>query len=277
MWGTRGSLAAPGHQTVRYGGNTSCLEVRLGDETVVILDAGTGARPLGDHLVEEGVREIHVLLSHLHLDHLQRLAFFGPLYERDVNLQVWGPPSTLQPLGTRIGTYMSDPLFPVSLSDIPCRVDFHNAPLEATPLGSATVRAAQVIHLGVTLGWRLEENGRSLVYIPDHEPALGGDISALDTSWISGAELATGADVLFHDAQYAEYEYPRHVGWGHSSVEHVVTLARRTNVQRLVLFHHDPRHGDDDLDELLARAVTLWGDDGHAPVLAEEGMEITIE
>jgi phosphoribosyl 1,2-cyclic phosphodiesterase len=276
IWGCRGSLAAPGPETVRYGGNTSCVEVRPSDGTAIVLDAGTGIRPLGLRLDAENITSVHLLLSHLHLDHLQGLGFFAPLFKRNVEIHVWGPSSTVQSLEDRIGGYLSPPLFPVSLAEIPSRLVFHDAPDEPWEIGSARVRAVTVAHQGPTLGYRIEEAGRSLAYIPDHEPWLGVDTKSLGLDWISGREVAEDVDVLIHDAQYSEEEYPDHVGWGHSSIEHVVTFARMVRVKRLLLFHHDPHHTDAELDDLCLRARQLWpGSDGFLDVGAE-GMEIDL-
>ncbi|MHB8467656.1 MAG: MBL fold metallo-hydrolase [Acidimicrobiales bacterium] len=273
VWGCRGSVAAPGPTTVRYGGNTSCIEVRLDDGAVLILDAGTGIRELGLQLTDEGVKTIHLFLSHLHLDHLQGLAFFTPLYDESVFLHIWGPRSPVKSLRERIGTYMSEPLFPVNLSDVPCHTVFHDAPEDGCDFGAATVWADQVSHQGPTVGYRVEADW-TLAYIPDHEPALGLDLATVEPAWLSGYPLAANADVLVHDAQYTEAEYPNHIGWGHSSVDQVVHFARRSGVARLVLFHHDPRHTDGVLDVFLQRACELWGTEGLPPVLAHEGMSL---
>jgi phosphoribosyl 1,2-cyclic phosphodiesterase len=276
IWGCRGSLATPGADTLRYGGNTSCVEVRLDDGTVLVLDAGTGIRPLGLLLEAERVATVHILLSHLHMDHLQGLGFFKPLFTPGVDVHIWGPASPTQSLRDRIATYLSPPLFPVTLTQLPSRVFFHDAPDAPWSLGVASVRALNVAHQGPTLGFRIEEAGRSLAYIPDHEPSPGIDLRELGPEWISGHQIAHGADVLLHDSQYSEDEYPRHVGWGHSSIEHVVTFARLAEVAHLVLFHHDPLHSDAALDALCERARQLWGSDGSAPELAFEGMEIEL-
>lgn len=276
IWGCRGSLAAPGPDTVRYGGNTSCVEVRTSDGEVIVLDAGTGMRALGIGLEAERVQRVHVLLSHLHMDHVQGLGFFRPLYRDDVEVHLWGPPSAVQPLDERIAMYLSPPLFPVSLSEIPSRVVFHDATDEQFEIGSATVTATNVAHQGPTVGYRIEEPGSAIAYIPDHEPAIGVDLRSLGTSWISGHALAHDVDVLLHDSQYSEDEYPHHVGWGHCSIEHVVTFAELAGVRRLVLFHHDPLHTDDDLDRLCERARQLWRGAGSEPELAYEGMQIDL-
>ena len=276
VWGCRGSLAAPGADTVRYGGNTSCVEVRSDSGDVVVLDAGTGIRPLGVQLADEDIKRVHLLLTHLHLDHLQGLGFFRPLYRPDVELHIWGPPSPVQPLAERIATYMSPPLFPVRLADIPSDVTFHDAPEEPIAIGNLSFRASLVTHKGPTVGYRIEEHGRSVVYLPDHEPSLGVAIADQPADWLSGYQLAHGADVLLHDAQYGDEEYDRHRGWGHSAIGHVVAFARKAEVERLVLFHHDPYHTDEEIEALVAEAREVWGD-GQRVCSAWEGMTFQLD
>ncbi|MDQ4006231.1 MAG: MBL fold metallo-hydrolase [Actinomycetota bacterium] len=276
VWGSRGSLAAPGPETVRYGGNTSCVEVRLDDGTLIVLDAGTGIRPLGLTLGDELPRTIHVLLTHLHIDHIEGLAFFGPLWRPDVDLHVWGPPSPLRSLERRIARYLSPPLFPIHLQDIPSHPKFHDVPDEDWKLGAGLVRARPVSHRGPTVGYRISENGQSIAYIPDHEPALGVDLRVVEPEWISGHAVAHDADVMFHDSQYTEEEYAQRIGWGHSSVAHVVTFAEVCAVRQLVMFHHDPLHTDDELEAHLRRATEIFSGDGSPPVLAYEGMDLNL-
>jgi phosphoribosyl 1,2-cyclic phosphodiesterase len=261
---------------LRYGGNTSCVEVRGEDGGVVVLDAGTGMRPLGVALAEEGLSLVHILLSHLHLDHLQGLGFFRPLFTAEREIHIWGPSSPVQSLAERIATYLSPPLFPVSLVDIPCSVEFHDAPEEPIAIGSLSVRAAPVTHQGPTVGYRIEEEGSAVVYLPDHEPGLGLELTDEPGDWVSGYHLAHGADVLLHDAQYSDDEYTRHVGWGHSAIGQVVSFARKAGVGRLVLFHHDPYHPDEELETLVEAARTLWGEDDHRVIAAWEGMTIAL-
>jgi phosphoribosyl 1,2-cyclic phosphodiesterase len=273
IFGCRGSLAAPGPRTVNYGGNTSCVEVRLEDGTFLVLDAGTGIRELGLSLRSECPPEIHVLLTHLHLDHLEGLGFFAPLFREDVRIHVWGPASPIQSLRARVRRLLSPPLFPVELSQIPA-VEFHDAPEEPWEIGGARLLAAPVKHPGPTVGYRIEEDGRSLGYIPDHEPALGVDLRTLPPEWISGHPVAEGVDVLLHDSQYTPEEYEERVGWGHSSIRHVVDFALIAKVRRLVLFHHDPLHSDERLERMLAQARDLWGEGPEDLELAREGGEI---
>jgi ribonuclease BN (tRNA processing enzyme) len=273
IWGARGSLPAPGLGTARHGGNTSCVEVELDDGTLLVLDAGTGIRGLGERLAVEGPREIHICLTHLHLDHLEGLPFFAPLWQDGAELHVWGPPSPITSLAHRVARYLSPPLFPRSLSDVRARLWFHDTPEGQWELGSGRCVSAAVVHPGPTVGYRVEENGRSMVYLPDHEPALAAELDG-PTEWLSGFDLAGGADVLLHDAQYFPEQYVDRIGWGHSTVEHAVAFARAAAVGRLVLFHHDPSHSEQELLRLQVDARRLWGDEGTPPELAREGMEI---
>ena len=232
VWGCRGSLAAPGADTVRYGGNTSCVEVTLEQGPMIVLDAGTGIRALGASIDPATVGEVHIMLTHLHMDHLQGLGFFKPLFIPGADIHIWGPASPVQSLADRIAMYLSPPLFPVRLADVPSNITFHNAPEEPVSIGSATVRAGAVAHQGPTVGYRIEEDGRSLAYLPDHEPSLGVALADQPANWISGYDIAHDVDVLLHDAQYGDREYPRHVGWGHSSIDHVLAFARKAQVAR---------------------------------------------
>lgn len=277
VWGCRGSLAAPGADTVRYGGNTSCLEVRLESGHTLVLDAGTGMRALGVAMDAQPIDGLNILLTHLHLDHLQGLGFFRPLFRPNLDVRLWGPPSPVQSLADRIAIYLSPPLFPVRLADIPARLTFHDAPEEAVTIGSATVRAAKVTHQGPTVGYRIEEAGRVLVYLPDHEPSLGVQLSEQPSEWISGYDIAHDADVLFHDAQYGDDEYPHHVGWGHSCIEHALAFARKAAVGAVVLFHHDPYHTDDELEALLDQARGQWDGAEAGLCLAREGLTVVLD
>ena len=276
IWGCRGSLAAPGPETVRYGGNTSCVEVRLDDDTLIILDAGTGIRPLGLTVRDELPRTVHIFLTHLHLDHLEGLGFFAPLWVPDVDLHIWGPPSPVRSLDRRIARYLSPPLFPIHIQDCPSQPKFHDVPDEDWKIGPALIRARPVSHRGPTVGYRISENGQSLAYIPDHEPALGVDLRSIEPQWVSGHAVAHDVDVLLHDSQYTADEYLQRIGWGHSSTEDVMTFAEICAARQLVMFHHDPLHTDADLEGILEHAKGLGNGRGNPPVLAYEGMELDL-
>jgi phosphoribosyl 1,2-cyclic phosphodiesterase len=271
LWGVRGSIPVADRSFLRYGGNTSCVEVRLDDGTIVVLDAGTGIRPLGRALAGAD-RPIHLLLTHLHLDHIMGLLFFAPMLDPTAEIVVWGPPARRVNLRDRLARYLSAPLSPLEIRELPARVDFRAAPPEPFRLGSATVRAALVNHRGTTLGFRIDDGDSSLAYLPDHEPALGQDLATDRDEWVSGLALARGASLLLHDGQYTEEEYRSSVGWGHSSIPDVLTFAARSEAARTILFHHDPGHDDAKLDAIAAEARTLWTGPPAALELAAEGV-----
>jgi ribonuclease BN (tRNA processing enzyme) len=221
--------------------------VRGKRNALLVLDAGTGIQRLGAK-VRGGRGRIDLLLTHLHMDHIQGLGFFEPLYERGREIHIWGPPSPTLDLRTRLARYLSPPLFPVRLRDLPCRLTLHNVPPERFEVGGLEVEAALVCHPGSTLGYRISEGTRSLAYLPDHEPALGVREFPGEPEWTSGFDLAAGADLLIHDAQYTTEEYQKRVGWGHSAIRDAVAFATLAGARRFVPFHHDPTHDDAMLD-----------------------------
>ena len=247
LWGTRGSHAGPGPGTVRYGGHTACVEVRASDGTVLVLDAGTGAKPLGGTLMQEDCR-VDLLLSHLHMDHIQGLGFFAPLFTPGREVHIWGPASTTLDLRARLARYLSPPLFPVRLREFPCRLSIHDVADTTFAVGPFLVHSGLVIHPGPTVGYRISEGGASIAYLPDHEPALGVDTFPEAPRWTSGFDLCDGVDLLIHDAQYTDAEYAARIGWGHSTFAHTTAFARLAGASRLVSFHHDPGHTDSMLD-----------------------------
>jgi phosphoribosyl 1,2-cyclic phosphodiesterase len=272
LWGTRGSVPSPGPETIRYGGNTSCLQVTLSDGSLLALDAGTGIRSLGLALGDEPAR-LHILLTHLHLDHIQGLVFFAPAFKPQTEIVIWGPASPEASLRDRIARYISAPLSPVEVRELPCDVSFRHCPDTEWEIGPARITASSVAHRGPTLGYRLEDRGASLTYIPDHEPALGAEIEQVEEEWISGFGLSEKTDLLVHDCQYSDLEYPQHIGWGHSALSDTLAFARRVAARRTLLFHHDPLHSDDFLDELYAEASNRWRDLGGDPA----GVEMAVE
>ena len=279
VWGARGSVPAPGPQTTRYGGNTSCVELVLSDGTRLILDAGTGIRELGLAEPEDVPCDIRLLLTHLHLDHIQGLLFFAPSFRPDNTITIWGPSAPEGSLEDRIARYISAPLSPVEVRELPSHVSFLDSPAVEWEIGPARIRAASVTHRGPTLGYRITDGDTTVCYIPDHEPAVGGSLEDLEQEWISGFELAQDADLLIHDCQYRDDEYPDHVGWGHSAMSDSLTFAHRVGAHRVMLFHHDPLHSDAQLDEIAAAADVRWAEMGGragALCIASEGDELDV-
>jgi len=203
----------------------------------------------------EGGGRIDILLSHLHTDHIQGLGFFPPLFERSREVHIWGPRSAGSDLRERLTRYLSAPLFPVHLRELPSRLTLHDAPLDGFEIEGIRVMADLVLHPGLTVGYRLSENGVTLTYLSDHEPALGRMTLPHSSTWTSGYALAEGSDVLIHDSQYTDAEYESHRGWGHSSIRHTIEFAERVGARKLVTFHHDPGHSDAELDGLHNEVV----------------------
>lgn len=268
FWGVRGSIASPGPETVRTGGNTPCVEVRCG-ETLIVLDAGTGMRALGERMLAEGIRECTVLSSHLHWDHIQGLPFFLPAWIPGHRVTIAGRTSIRDALETQ----MTPPCFPVRVADMKAELSFREiANGDRIDVGAASVRAAQLNHPGGVLGYRVDYGGRSVVYATDTEHYACPDPHLV--------ALARGADVLVYDAMYTPDEYagragPTRVGWGHSTWQAGVAVADAAGVDRLVLFHHDPQRSDagvDAIEVLAARARpgTVAAREGDAIVLAAD-------
>jgi ribonuclease BN (tRNA processing enzyme) len=205
--------------------------------------------------------------------------FFAPAFSPRSEITIWGPAAAEASLEARIARYISAPLSPVEVRELPCDVSFLDAPETAWEIGPATVRAASVSHRGPTLGYRITDGDTSLCYIPDHEPALGVDLEELEPEWISGFELARDASLLIHDCQYTDDEYRAHVGWGHSSMSAALCFARRVAARQTLLFHHDPLHSDHALDRMRDAALERWAQAGGDPaqlILAAERQEIVV-
>ncbi len=273
IWGARGSVPSPGPETVRYGGNTTCVQVTLEDGTLLALDAGTGIRNLGLALPDDSAR-LDILLTHLHLDHIQGLMFFSPAFSEQSEIVLWGPAAPDASLRDRIARYISSPLTPVEVRELPCEFSFRDAPEGVWQIGSAMVQAGPVAHRGPTLGYRITEGETSLCFIPDHEPGLGTSLETVEEEWISGFELARGASLLIHDCQYRDDEYAEHTGWGHSRLSDTIAFAKRAQVERVMLFHHDPLHSDDALDLMFANALDGWRKLGGKPGQVEMAVEL---
>ncbi len=272
FWGTRGSIPTPGPTTVRYGGNTSCVEVRDSTGSLLVLDAGTGLRELGVAMMSaNGSRAttIDLLLSHLHWDHIQGIPFFRPAYDPNSTIRIRGPRQS-RPMKELLGMGMDDPFFPVDLDDLPAKLEIgemHHGSDER--IGKFRVRAVQVFHPAPALAYRVEADGRSVVYATDTEDPFSGKPNPV-------IALAEGADTLIHDAQFMKSDFKP--TWGHSTIESAIDVAARAKVKRLVLYHHDPDRGDDALDH-IGRDAQRAGRERLATlevVVAREGLELEV-
>ena len=259
FWGTRGSLAKPGPRTVRYGGNTSCVEATAPDGTRILLDCGTGAHDLGQHLMASASGPIngHLLITHTHWDHIQGFPFFGPLFARGNEWDVYAPQGLGQRLEETLGGQMEYSYFPVALAQLAATIRYHEVVEGVFDLGAVRVSARYLNHPGLAMGYRLEVGGVAAVYSTDHEPHSrhqgdSGGVAPVHREDQRHIEWLTGADLVIHDAQYTLQEYPQRLGWGHSPAELVVDWALAAGVKRLALFHHDPLRSDDAVDTLLA-------------------------
>jgi ribonuclease BN (tRNA processing enzyme) len=225
---------------------------------LLVLDAGTGIRSLGWALPTD-LNQIHILLTHLHMDHIQGLPFFAPLRRQGVDIHLWGPASTTLSLSARLQKYLSPPLFPVSVRELAATLHFHELPthmIEIIEIGEFSINAQLIIHPNPTIGYRIQCAHAVVTYLPDHEPALGAQKFPLGIEWTSGYALAEGADLLIHDAQYTEEEYPDRVGFGHSSIRQAFLFAQLAKVKHFVPFHYDPTHSDAELDRMFEEAMS---------------------
>lgn len=261
FYGVRGSVPAPGPDTARYGGNTSCVEVVLADGSVVALDAGTGMRLLGNRLVEEGrSAHVHLLLSHTHWDHILGLPFFAPLWSQENRLSVYPLASDVQEAFRR--NIFDDIHFPVNHKNIPAKVELLKLTEQEWTVGSARVRRIALNHPGGAQGFRIQdEGGATLAYLTDNE--LGAPVpngATLDEL----ARFSENVDLLIHDAQYVPADMPRRRGWGHSLVSDVLRLGVAAEPKELALFHHDPDRTDDDLDAIGNEAVDYFRSESSA-------------
>lgn len=273
LWGVRGSIATTGPDTEIYGGNTSCVTITH-DDHVLVLDGGTGIRQLSGNNYPS-VKRIDVLLTHLHLDHIQGLGFFSPLFDETKEIHIWGPASSSQSLFSRLSRYLSPPLFPVLLRDLPCKLFLHEIGNSQFESGPFRIQSNYIIHPGPTVGFRVTNHHAVFAFMPDHEPALGNNGIIKETKWISGYDLAEGADLLLHDSQFTPDEYNHKKGWGHSTINDACLFGSLTAVQRILLAHHDPSHTDTFLDEMFNSFKKSAGTIPPAS-LAKEGTEIDL-
>jgi phosphoribosyl 1,2-cyclic phosphodiesterase len=295
LWGVRGSIPVPGSGTVRYGGNTACVEVRA-DGELIVLDAGSGIRELGLALESEfGSRPINLslLITHVHWDHIQGFPFFVPSYDDKNQITIFGYNGADSGLREILKGQMATPFFPVALYDLPGKIQFESPETMDFKIGKARVRARMMNHPGVCVGYRIFTSEGSIAYLPDHEPYEAFKLHSAKSHLLSPeqtkkraqkdrAELVKflqGSDVLILDTQYTDEEYQAHVGWGHGSISSCVSLALDAGVRKLILFHHDPTHDDQMIDKMVqtARKMAAKSENYLEVEGAREGAEMTLD
>lgn len=285
FWGTRGSIPTPGAATARYGGNTPCVSVQgLGpaSDSMVVLDAGTGIRPLGRELTMKAGKkplQVDLLVSHTHWDHIQGLPFFAPVFGAENSVRIWGPKQGEVDLETILRQQMHPVVFPVPLDQLAAGLSVRHVDSERFEVNGFAVSAFRLRHPAHTLAYRLTPvaGGESMAYVTDNELGPGGDYGE-PPGWRGAFErFLEGVDVLIHDAMFTPEEVDRHRGWGHSSYQEAVELAGRAGVKRLVLFHHRPERDDGALDQLMERASEAASRYSNLEVVAgREGLELTL-
>ena len=293
-WGVRGSIPVPGKSTVRYGGNTSCVEVRA-DGEIIILDAGSGIRLLGLALDKEFgscSMKLTLLISHTHWDHIQGLPFFTPAYNQKNLIRVLGYEGARAGLAKILASQMETPFFPVSLRELPSHLAIEELKEMEFQIGKVGVHSKFANHPGICAGYRLLTSSGSIAYFPDNEPyeQLKLQLASRDgidedeardfatTERTKMVDFIQGCDLAILDTQYSDEEYAKHIGWGHSSISSVVSLALDADVRQLLLFHHDPNHDDEMIDKMVERAHVLIAKSGKPLEVeaAREGAEILL-
>src|SRR5438874_812575 len=289
FWGTRGSIPTPGAHTARYGGNTPCVAVEgtggggdNGQGQLVILDAGTGIRALGRELVERqnGAVQAEILLSHAHWDHIQGLPHFKPFFAPGNAVRIWGSRQGTTSLEAILRQQMDPAVFPVPLDALSAQLTVQQVDMDEFSIGDFRVRTIKLRHPETTLGFRLTPagGGPSMAYVTDNELGGGGHYE-VSSSWRRDfVAFLRDVDLLIHDAMYTPKELEEHRGWGHSTNEEAVVLAQDTGAKRLVLFHHEPEHGDQEMDGLVtaARKYAKQRAEPLEVLAAKEGMKVSV-
>jgi len=257
FWGTRGSIPSPGGDTLKYGGNTSCVEIQA-DDSLIIIDCGTGIRPLGIDLLKRKpeIEEGHILISHTHWDHIQGIPFFSPFLCTDSKWHIYGPENMRSSIKDALKGQMEIDYFPISLRELKANIDFHDISEGSFNINNIKITSAFLNHTSLTCGFKIEAEGLVLVYSCDHEPygKLNGsgefELTDLD---MKHAEFIKDADIVIHDSQYTNEEYKKHEGWGHSTHKYAIEICKIANVKQLFLTHHDPSRTDKDLDKIIEK------------------------
>ncbi|MBN1307593.1 MAG: MBL fold metallo-hydrolase [Chitinispirillaceae bacterium] len=253
-WGSRGQIPVSGAEYNKYGGDTTCLEIRSNGGELIIIDAGSGIRHLGARLLEEKQRKINLIFTHLHLDHILGLPFFGPVYDRQTLLTIYGCPFNISNFQEALHGMMQAPYFPVDLNNLPCKIHYKDILSQSFKIGSVRIKPIPLNHPNGGLGFRIEENGAVFVFLTDNE--LGYDLPGAQP-FEAYRDFSEGADLLIHDAEFNKEEYVNYKAWGHSRFTDAVELAVRAGVKRLGLFHINNKRTDRQVDGMVRESCRL--------------------
>lgn len=266
FWGVRGSLPSPGPNTIEFGGNTPCVEVRCG-ERVLVFDAGSGIHPLGNQLVSEGINRLDLFFTHTHYDHIGGLPFFGPFYSEETTIDIWSGHMDDDETTTKqmVKKFMSPPFFPVPPEIFKARVGYHDfAPGNQFDLpGGIVIKTVALNHPGGSMGYRVDFDGRSICYITDTEHVPGEPDQAI-------LDLIQGANIMIYDATYCDTEFDRFIGFGHSTWQEGIRLCEAAGVEQYCIFHHRPSHDDATMRNIEQEAKALFPN----AVAVREGMQL---
>jgi phosphoribosyl 1,2-cyclic phosphodiesterase len=289
MWGVRGSIPSPGPRTVRYGGNTTCIEVRSDDGSLIILDAGTGIFPLAQSLLSQLPVSANIFISHTHWDHIQGLPFFVPLYIPGNKVRIHGAYDIVSGQGIEqvMDVQLQYSYFPIREAELKAGIEYETLTVgEPVSIGDATVTPVLLNHPVTDLGYRVECNGKSMFFTGDHEPWINiyapedpqyDEYQGMVEQRQADFDAAVGpVDLLICDTAYTIEEYPQKIGWGHGTFDSALAMAKRIGAKRLMCTHHEPTRSDDDLEKVFAAALARHSDAGCETMLAREGLEIVL-